>query len=302
MSGHRSCRQCGQPFNANASHQVHCSTQCRWRASRSKGEHGSEPPIHLVIPDTQVKPGVSTVHLSWIGSYIVDQFAGAPLTVVHLGDHWDMSSLSSYDKGKKAMEGRRYKADIAAGNVGFDVLNVPLAQYNEGREDPWWPRRVFLLGNHENRITRAAEDNAQLDGLVTLEDLNVYDWGWEVHDYLEPVEIDGVVYAHYFYNPMTGRPYAGANLETRLKTVGHSFTMGHQQGLKWGIVDTVRGRHIGLVAGSCYLHDEDYLGPQGNAQWRGIIVCHQVERGSYDPMFISLDYLSRRYEGRRLAA
>lgn len=259
-----------------------------------------EPPVHLVIPDTQVKPGVTDVHLEWIGNYIVDQFAGKPLTVVHLGDHWDMPSLSSYDRGRKRMEGQRYSADIAAGNAAFDKLNAPLHAHNRGKRTPWLPRRVFLMGNHEDRITRAAEERAQLEGLVSLEALNPHSWGWEVHDFLEPVNIDGVVYAHYFYNPMTGRPYAGANLETRLKTIGHSFTMGHQQGLKWGRVDTIAGPNIGLVAGSCYLHDEEYKGPQGNDHWRGVIVCHQVENGEYDPMFISLDYLARRYAGMRL--
>jgi hypothetical protein len=54
------------------------------------------------------------------------------------------------------------------------------------------------------------------------------------------------------------------------------------------------------VIGSSYLHDEDYLGPQGNDDWRGIVVCHQVEGGAYDPMFVSLDFLCRRYTGRRL--
>ena len=56
----------------------------------------------------------------------------------------------------------------------------------------------------------------------------------------------------------------------------------------------------GLVAGAFYLHDEDYKGPQGNAHWRGLIVCYQVENGSYDPMFVSMDYLCRKYEDMRL--
>ncbi len=114
------------------------------------------------------------------------------------------------------------------------------------------------------------------------------------------VDIDGIAYSHYFYNPMTGRPYGGQNIETRLKTVGHSFTMGHQQGYWVGMREALGSRHRGLVAGSCYLHDEDYKGPQGNSHWRGIVVCNQVERGSYDLMEVSLDYLCRRYEGLRL--
>lgn len=254
---------------------------------------------HLVIPDTQARPGVPTIHLDWIGRYIVDQFAGDELTVVHLGDHWDMPSLSSYDKGTKAMEGRRYVEDIATGNDSFDLLNRPLAEYNKGRRKKWQPRRVFLLGNHENRITRAVEANAQLEGALSLDALNLD--GWEVHPFLEPVTIDGILYSHYFVAQNTGRPLGGQSIDTRLKTVGASFTMGHQQGLLYGVRSVLTGMQHGLVAGSCYLHDEEYRGPQARGEWRGVIVKHQVENGAYDPMFVSLDYLCRKYEGKRLS-
>jgi hypothetical protein len=159
---------------------------------------------------------------------------------------------------------------------------------------------VFLCGNHEARISRAVEDNAQLEDTLSLDDLNLSEYGWERHGFLEPVDIDGIIYSHYFYNPNTGRPYS-SEVHARLKTIGHSFTMGHQQGLQYGLRPVAGGRHHGLVVGTSYLHDEKYLGPQGNAYWRGIVVCHQVERGQYDPMMVSLDYLCRRYEGKTLA-
>jgi hypothetical protein len=251
--------------------------------------------VHVVIPDTQVGPGVPTQHMNWIGHYIKDEYDGADLTVVHLGDHWTMDSLSSYDrKGGTLMEGRRYIKDIEAGNAAFNDLHASFQGVK--------CRRVFLMGNHEQRIVRATDNDATLDGIVTLGHLSVHAAGWEVHDFLEPVTIDGVTYAHYFVNPGTGRPLAGANLETRLKTVGHSFTMGHQQGLKWGRIDTIRGAHIGLAAGSCYIHDEPYLTPQVTNYWRGILVCHNVRGGDYDLMQVSLDYLARRYEGKPLSA
>ncbi len=256
------------------------------------------PPVHLVIPDTQCKPGAPTVHLEWIGRYIVDQFAGAPLTVVHLGDHWDMPSLSSYDRGTKAMEGRRYTDDIAAGNDGFGLLTEPLDAHNKGRRNKWQPRRVFLMGNHEDRITRAANANPQFDNL-TLDSLNAAELGWEVHGFKVPVTIDGVIYAHYFYNKDSGRPYSGTSIDLRLKTIGHSFTQGHQQGLLYGLRQTLAGTHHGLVAGSCYIAPETYRGPQARDEWRGIIVKHEVENGSYCPMFVSLDYLARKYAGKR---
>lgn len=256
---------------------------------------------HIVIGDTQVKKGVPTEHLGWIGQYIVDQFAGRDVAIIHVGDHADMPSLSSYDKGKKEMEGRRYRSDIAAANAAWVRLNAPLERYNAGRRarDRWHPERHVLLGNHENRIARAVEEDPQLEGAISVDHL---DFGaWTVHKFLDVLELDGVWYSHYFYNPNTGRPYCGENLFTRLKTIGHSFTMGHQQGLNHAIRPVGKTRHLGLVVGSCYLHEEKYLGPQSTAYWRGIVVCHQVEKGQYDAMFVSLDFLCRKYEGVPLA-
>ena len=260
---------------------------------------------HLVVPDTQCKPGVLTDHLSWIGQYIVDRLSGqSNVRIIHLGDHADMPSLSSYDKGKRSMEGRRVIADLDAANAGFAQLNAPLVRYNELRKErkerQWWPDRHILLGNHEDRISRATRDDAQLDGLLTLDALDYARLGWTVHPFLKPVDLDGIVYAHYFANPMSGRPYGGSAM-TRLKNLGHSYTMGHQQLLDHAVRFVNGTQQHGLIAGACYLHDESYKGWQGNAHWRGIIVCHEVHNGSYDPMFVSLDYLCRRYEGMELA-
>lgn len=206
-----------------------------------------------------------------------------------------MPSLSSYDRGKKAMEGRRYEDDIRAGSEAFALLDGCIRE----AAPKWKPRKVFLFGNHENRIVRAAEDNAQFDGKIGLHDCDTLDW--ERHGFLEPVWVDGVCYSHYFYNQNSGRPYGGSNVETRLKTIGHSFTMGHQQGLLYGVRSTMGGMQHGLVAGSFYQHNEEYRGPQATGEWRGIVVCHEVADGHYDPMFVSLDYLARRY-GKRKAA
>lgn len=257
--------------------------------------------VHLIVPDVQSKPGTPNDHLRWIGAYILDR---RPDTVIHLGDHWDLPSLSSYDKGKKSMEGRRYAEDVEKGNEDLDLIVAPTRKHNARRScrKPYEPRWVLLRGNHEHRIQRAIEDNAQLDGAISYDDLESP--GWEVHDFLKPVFIDGVGYSHFWANPMTGRPYGGM-METRLKTIGHSFTMGHQQTLQTGM-RFIQGpdgprQHRGLVAGACYLHDEEYKGYQGNAHWRGILLKFEVEDGGYDLLEISLDFLARKYEGVTLA-
>ena len=258
------------------------------------------PNIHVVIPDTQAKPGAPTDHLKWIGQYIVDQFHDQPIKIIHLGDHADMPSLSSYDKGKKSMEGRRYLQDIEAANEAWQILNKPLNDFNlnrrKTRHAKWQPERHILLGNHEDRINRAVESDAQLEGVISTDDLIYAKTGWQVHPFLSPVFLDGVGYSHYWYNPMNGRPLGGT-AEGRLKTLGHSFTMGHQQTYLTAIRYVNDQQQRGLIAGACYLHDEDYKGPQGNHHWRGILIKHQVNSGAYDLMEVSLDYLCRRYEG-----
>ncbi len=247
--------------------------------------------VHLMIPDLQAKPGVPLDNCRWIGRYILDR---KPDVVVNIGDTYDMESLSSYDKGKASFEGRRYKEDIKAGDAAMRLLQEPTVDANRKRKTPYAPRWIYCLGNHEYRINRAVEDNAVLEGVIGTHDLRTN--GWETHEFREVVTVDGVAYSHYFYNPMTGKPFGG-QVATRLKTIGHSFSMGHQQTLDYSLRFVQgRGQH-GLVAGAAYLHDESYLGPQGNSHWRGVIVKHQVEDGSYDPMFVSLDYLCRRYEG-----
>jgi hypothetical protein len=267
-------------------------------APRRRVLSGSKGRIHIVIGDTQAKEGVPTQHLTWIGAYIAEQFTGEDVAIIHLGDHWDMPSLSLYDLGKKESEGRRYAIDVDAGNKAFALLNAPIAQAMSLHD--WQPERHYIPGNHDwGRIERAANDTAYLNGKVTTDDLDTC--GWLRHEYLKPANIDGIRYAHYFYHPKTGKPYGGENLLLRLKTIGHSFTMGHQQGVQYTLREVDGKRQHGLVLGSTYLHDEKYLGPQSIAYWRGIVVCHQVEDGAYDPMFVSLDYLCRRYEGEPLA-
>lgn len=263
----------------------------------------NDAPTHLVIPDLQVKPGAPTAHLRWIGQYIVDKWAGSDLLKINcLGDMADMPSLSSFDKkGGKLMEGRRIKKDFEAVHAANEILLGPMAEYNAGRRVKWNPQMDLELGNHEHRINRAVEQDAQLEGLISVDDLAYAEYGWNVHGFLEPVDIDGVTYSHYFANAMTGRAISGQSIDARIKTIGFTFSQGHQQGLQVGRRHLNNGAEIrGLVAGSCYLHDEEYAGPQGNNNWRGILVCHNVEKGSYALTEVPLDYLCRRYEGMKL--
>lgn len=250
---------------------------------------------HLILPDCQVKPGHSSEYLKAVGNYIV---AKKPDVIINIGDFADMESLSSYDKGKKAYEGRRYKRDVEAVHAAMENLLGPLKAYNEqqlrNKKAQYRPRMVLTLGNHENRIDRAIQTEPMLDGTISVEDLHYAQYGWEVHPFLEVVVIDGVAYSHYFTTGVAGRP---ASTATALLSKKHmSCVAGHQQGRLSATAIRADGKQMmAIIAGSCYEHDEDYMGPQGNKHWRGIVMLHEVHDGSFDEMFVSLDYLKRNY-------
>ncbi len=245
---------------------------------------------HLIIPDTQVRPGIRTDHLEWIGRFIADK---KPNVVVHLGDHWDMPSLSSYDRGKGAAEGRRVAADIRSGNEALERLTRAFLKgsYN--------PRRVLLRGNHEQRIERFVNDSPELEGSVGYHLFNDRDLGWEIKAFLEPVTIDGVTYCHYFprsgdgaiSQTKRGAPSARAQVLREMRTC----IAGHKQGLDTHIHHTGNRTIRGIIAGSCYLHQEAYLSPQGTNYWRGILLLHEVKGGSFSICEVTLDWLRGRY-------
>jgi len=251
---------------------------------------------HLVIPDVQVKPGQDFTFLSWVGKYAVEK---QPEVIVCIGDFADMPSLSSYDVGKKSFEGRRYKEDIKAVHEAMGALLLPIQEYNKKQKatkhKQYTPRMILTLGNHEERILRAVENDPKLDGVLQIEDLKYKEFGWEVFNYLDVVVVDGVAYSHYFTSGVMGKPVTSASA---LLTKKHmSAVMGHVQDRQIAYAKTADGRQLtGLFVGCYNEHNEDYLGPQGNNYWRGVWMLHEVNNGSFDEMPISINYLKKKYD------
>lgn len=253
---------------------------------------------HLFIPDTQCKAGISLDYLRWVGEYIIRK---KPDVIIHAGDHADMESLSSYDKGKKSAEGKRVQRDINAAIEGMEALLEPLYNLQQSElerygEIKYKPRLLITLGNHEDRINRYVESTPELEGFLSIDNLKYTEFGFEVIPFLTPIEVGGIFYCHYFQNVMTGKPLSGtaANM---LKVLGKSFTAGHRQQLDIATryLQADGTQQYGLIAGACYKHEEGYKGVQGNHHWRGIVVKHRVKDGSYDPLFVSLDWLEQEY-------
>jgi hypothetical protein len=233
-------------------------------------------------------------HLTWAGKAICDY---KPDVVVHLGDHWDFPSLSSHDKpGSKYFEGKRYMADVEAGNIGIDMLLAPLKELQKTQKTTkhkvYKPRLVFLKGNHCHRLTRAVQSNPMLEGLMTYDHLNLKDW--EVHDFLKPVFINGVGFSHYWPVGAMGRPASSAAV--LVNKLHMSCVAGHQQSKQIAYGKRADGKAIcGIIAGSYYLHDESYMDQLSNRHWRGLVVLNDVRDGSFDELMLSIQYLERKY-------
>jgi hypothetical protein len=260
---------------------------------------------HFYIPDVQIKPGVPLDHLDWIGDYVAGK---KPDVIVCAGDWYDLPSLSFYDRGKLAFEGRRFKADVQAGHDALErfeyAMNIENDRLRRNKEKLYKPEKHVTWGNHEDRATRAAKNMPELDGWIGTNLFNDY-WqprGWTTHEYTEVVDIDGVWYSHLFLNEFTGQAM-GAMASTLLKQIGHTFTQGHRQTYDLSTRFVGNKMHRALIAGACYLHDEDYKGPErslsersGNHHWRGCVMKHDVCDGGYSLMELPLDFFCRRYE------
>lgn len=253
------------------------------------------PIKHLVIPDVQAKAGNDFEFLSCIGRYIVEK---KPDVIVCIGDFADMESLSSYDEGMKSFEGRSYQKDIWAAREAMDALLTPLFKYNaqrkKNKEKQYKPRMVMTLGNHENRINRVINKDRKLEGLISTDDLPYQDW--EVYPFMEVVCIDGIAYSHYFASGVMNNAITTAQALLNKKHM--SCFAGHQQGRQIAYARRADGREMtAIICGSCYEHDEDYLGKQGNQHYRGFYMLHDVNDGSFDEMAVSIKYVKENYGG-----
>lgn len=249
----------------------------------------NRPKIHLVIPDSHSTPEHTNERYDWLGHLIMDI---KPDVVTDIGDWWDLSSLSSYDKGKASFHSKNYRADINAGIEAQDRVSRILR-----RAKKKLPRFVRCLGNHEHRIERTLQYEHVLEGTIGLGDLQSKDYGWEQYGFLEKVDIDGVLYSHYFTGGVMGRPIGGDNVGRALiYKNGSSCTQGHSHLFDYAIRHNANGTtHHGLTVGVYQDYDPPYAKAQAHLWHRGVVIKREVFNGQYDLEWISIDKLRKTY-------
>jgi hypothetical protein len=253
---------------------------------------------HLVIPDSHAHPDFNNDRFEWLGKLIVDL---QPDVVVNLGDRADMASLCSYDKGTKGFEGRRYNLDIEANKDAnarlFGVIDEYNKQQRQNKKRQYRPETYFCMGNHEHRINRAIEEDAILDGTISLRDLGNEDYYDVVADFLSPVVVDGVTYQHYFTSGVMNRSIAGEHPAYSCLVKKHvSCISGHSH--MRDFAEQVRGdgkRIMSLVAGVYQDYHADYAGPANEMWWSGVVILRNVEDGEFEHEWVSIKTLKEKY-------
>lgn len=254
---------------------------------------------HLIIGDPHAQAGISNERFDWLGKIILDR---RPEVVVCLGDLADMESLSSYDRGKKDFEGRRYHLDIEVTKDALRRTNKPVDDYNEGcrknKKKGYKPRKILLGGNHdEGRIARATQMHPEFEGMINVSQLGYEEYGWEYIPYTIPICIDGVWYCHHFPSGVKGEPISGASVAQSLLAKNMTTSVvGHNHILDFAVRTSPSGRRVWGVSGGCYFeHSMKYAIATEHLWWRGLIFLHNVEDGDFDIETLSMKEIRKEY-------
>lgn len=255
----------------------------------------------LIIPDQHAHPQFDNKRFTALGEMILDL---RPDEIWNLGDMADLPSLSSYDKGKRSFEGRRYKADVDAVIDAQQKLFAPIEAYNKSqrknRKATYNPFTVHTWGNHEDRINRVTNLNPELHGTVSVDDLQYAKFWSMVVPFKERAVRHGFAISHYLPAGIMGSPIGGIHAAHNLLIKnGMSCVVGHSHLYDSKIMTRADGsKMLGLAAG-CYVHPDMVEGWNKDTahMWQnGITVLEDVNDGFAEVMsFYSQKYIMERY-------
>lgn len=238
----------------------------------------------LIIPDVHTHPDFDNDRLRWLGRLILDQ---RPDEVWCLGDFADMPSLSSYDKGKRSFEGRRYKRDVESALAGQAELWAAVDSHNRrmknNKKGGYHPYRLMLVGNHEARIDKVTQMNPELHETISVGDLG-YDRFWDdVVAFKDRGIRHGFALSHYFAAGIMGTPIGGAHAAYNLLAKnGMSSIAGHSHLYDQKILTKADGTKMLAIVAGCYVHPEMVEGWNRDTQhlwWNGVVMLDGVRDG-----------------------
>jgi predicted MPP superfamily phosphohydrolase len=226
----------------------------------------------LIIPDAHAHPDYDNTRFDLLGALIADE---KPDVIVCLGDFADLPSLSSYDKGTKGFEGRRYRADLDATHDALGRLRLEKSK----------ARHVMLLGNHEARIDRTVSKHAELEGTMSTRDLGYAVHGWDVVPYEDTAVVCGFAMSHHFASGVGGRPISGSGVAAQMsRMLMTSAVIGHNHVLDLAERTRPDGTKVISLSAGCFVHPkarEGWNRSTAHMYWRGVIIMDDAVSGGY---------------------
>ena len=246
----------------------------------------------LVIPDSHA--------LSHEHPDEFDRFSAAgnairdlrPDFVVCLGDIADFPSLNPHRaKAAAAFDGDALKRDVSAFREALATLMGPTkaanarhkrARHAERIHDPEW---IFCEGNHEERFRRFPE--TKFMGHDYLAEI-ARGLGWEWAPFLEPVEIESTLFAHYFPAGVSGKPAQVSNILTKTH---RSCVWGHTHSFGFDQRPVLGGGTISALCAGCY-KPPHRTGPH---EWSGLTLLTDMRDGQFSIQQIPYDHVMERW-------
>lgn len=241
----------------------------------------------LVIPDAHAHPAYANDRFDWLGRFIA---AEKPDVVLCLGDFADMPALSSYDKGKRGFEGRRYVKDVEATRDALARLHVG-----------WDCERWMTIGNHEARIDRATSDASEMEGVIGIDDLGYREHGWSCVPFQSAVTLGGFSASHHFASGVGGRPIGGMTQAASMARLLYtSAIVGHSHTLDFARRTRPDGSRVMCIVPGCYAAPEQatesWCSATGHLWWHGVAVMEGVHGGDCEALrLVTLDALRARF-------
>lgn len=252
---------------------------------------------YIIIPDAHAHPEHENTRADWLGKLIKEV---KPDVVVNIGDTFDMPSLSSFDKGKASFHGNSYEKDIEAGVEFLDRVWHPVKKTKKKR-----PKSVYLIGNHDYpRLRKVLEYQPELGGSkygIGTKDFQLDKYHHEVVDYNGGTpgiyQADGISFSHYMVSGLMGRPIGGEHQASSLLNKNYnSCIVGHSHTIDWSVKSSSSGKKImGLVVGNYQDYINPWAGNVGNLWSSGVFILRNVEDGTFEPQWVSIESMKRAY-------
>ncbi len=248
----------------------------------------------LVFSCAHADPSYSNDRATWLGKYLYDT---KPDMVIDLGDGADMKSLNSYDsRYPQALVAQNYEKDIDSYNDFQERLREPFKK-NKKKKPEW----IGFEGNHENRIKKYLAEHPRMEGQkhgVSFGHLQTKAWFDEYHEYEHGgpsiARYNGTDFAHFFSSGNFGTATSGIHhAYTVINNRHNSSVCGHSH--KRDVYFKDGAGSIGMVVGCFKGHEEGWAGQANNDWWNGVVLMRDVDKGRFEPEFISLKALEREY-------